>query len=279
MYREPPRELDAVEARILWRRRYVVPLVVVMSIAALFAVRSTARAHVALTLQAYASPRYEPETETAHARSTVGAYEVRTGSLVFGDRSSGEMYVWYAHAHVRDARVRFDGVIPRDGVPLLAFWGHPLHGPPPASETVSIGFETGDARDHDDVARAIEAWMNGPRTRPFETTWWLPIGPEVPASLGLIAACLIALLALRRARVRASIEDGIVRIDVRRLFGARTEIFPRTEIRTITIEAHVFGPLSFARPLVITTQGRKIPIGPCMLPDVIAAELAHALPR
>jgi hypothetical protein len=277
MYREPPRRRDAFEARLLWRRFYVLPLVIVAMLSALLFARAIAHARVTLTVHAYATARYEPPSEgwlRIPARNFVGAWELRSG---FGDRETGELEAWYANVRVRDAHVMLEA--PHDFLSASFYDDHVLHGPRGAPSTYGLGFESDAPRDRDDIARAFAAWENGPRMQPFEATWWTS---PIPATWPLLAAfvsSVLLLVVLRRARVRASLEGGVVRIEVRNVFGARTEHLSRNEIRTITVETRVVGPISFARPLVVTTQGRKIPVGPCALSDVAAAALAHALPR
>jgi hypothetical protein len=124
-----------------------------------------------------------------------------------------------------------------------------------------------------EIAHAIEAWMQGAHDQPLHIVWWT-IPPDVFACAGLAVAIAIVLMIAARSRVRASTDGSLLHLESRHAFGERRATFARNEIRAVSVESRMLGPFSFARPIVVTRGGGKVPIGPLALSDVAAAELA-----
>lgn len=281
MYRTTERSSsEAVALRVLLRARYVAPLAALALAAALLFASGLARARASLVVMPYASPRFEPEQRdvlVAPARITVAAYTWRSGTFLFGDESNGELDAWYDGARVIGTSIVLSEPRPRaDGEDALHFRvTYALHGPEAPPHDLTIGFMQ-DERVEGVAARSIEAWMRGPHDQPLRVAWWTRPASATFVFGAIAAASLVAIALLSRTRIRATLDGDVVRIEARHALVARTSLFPRNEIRTITVQSRVLG-LSFARPLVVTTQGRKIPIGPQLLPDDAAAELASRI--
>jgi hypothetical protein len=297
VYRAPARNPGRIADRPLAKRRWIAPLVVLAALAGILALRSCARSRVSLRIDSYETPIEHPEGSvtipplvvggethgapiplmlTAPASIAVGHYALRRGIGPFADKTEGELSAWYEAAAVSGARVEL--VSPRPvahtaktpvafAIDLASTWSGPV-----APGSVELGYEPGEPRD--DAAESIAAWMNGPRTTPLELTWTTPSGAI--AWLVVIGICGLACAFLGRMRTVVWIDGPMLSVESR-VFRTRTLHVPRGEIRTVAIDTRPLGPFLFARPAIVTNDGRRISVGAQVLRDVEAAELARRI--
>jgi hypothetical protein len=191
-----------------------------------------------------------------------------------GDVEHTALPAWYEHARVSGTGVVLSEPIGQTGLSTkirLVFqdwWSEPS--PPP--ETLRLGAPD-DGPQHDEVARAIEAWMHGAHDAPLSVTWTAAPPPYALLALVLVPLAVVAGM-LWRARLRVVVEGEQVRVESRGAFSTRASTFGRAEVRSVVVDARPFGPITLARPLVLTTHDRRIPLGALALRLPEAAVLA-----
>jgi hypothetical protein len=251
----PPRPSAVVDLRAFATARFVVPLLALAAGALLAAFAVVVRSRASLVITPYAAQEVP---------GAVASFEWRTGVLaLFGSESTGELQDFYGQARVVGTNVVLSDPLPSS-----------LEPPP----TVSLGFEPETFGSSDErIARRVEEWMRGPRARPLRLVWWTTPEPSAIAFAGLAGFLLFVVGFAATSRVRVAFDDSLVHVESRHAFGARTASFARNEIRKVTVESRVLGPFVFARPLLLTNEGRRIPIGPATLTDGAAADFAQRI--
>jgi hypothetical protein len=259
---------------VLWRPRCLAPLLVVAVLAAMYvalrAVKSRASLHIealAASVARRALPR--PSLLGAPATHGVAAYTWSLGAGILGDVERRELPTWYGDAHVDGTRVVLSGPMEQSIGLIPSFTGTFLGALEP--DTFCIGLSDGGPQN-DEAARAISAWMHGAHEQPLEVAWTST--PPPYASVGMVLAALAATaLLLRRSRLRVVADGAHLSVEQRGLLSTSRCIFARAEVRTVMVDSRPMGPITLARPVVVTSD-RRVPLGPLALRLVEAAALA-----
>lgn len=249
--------------RALLRRRYVAPLVAAAVVVTVLALVQLGECRATLELEAFPAPVARQGDDTGLIRVPpallVGSYEWRAG--VFGGAESrGYLEGFYGAARVVGTRVTVAKPSPRTD-----------HEPPDEADLGGSADEEGTP--HPDVERAIEAWMTGSHGSPLRVTWWTAPPEHTLVLLAIDALLLVVMLGLARPCVRVWF-DGVLHVESRGVVRSRTSRLTRTEIRAVTVEARGASVFTFARPVVVTRDGRRVPVGPLAVDPVAAADLA-----